>query len=191
MAVPEYNELLARMGVDGSLMEQTFNNSLLKELALKLDRWEILAKYLEIPNPEIENIKSQAPGDVAIQRIKLLERWKERCGSAATYKEIVRALLQINRTDLAEEVISLVLSLREAHSPPSSNECIKVVFTFTESSHPDVIIHLSKRFLESCENNDVVRIQVDGNNTYSSVDNSMVCNLNSEPQTQLTCMHCI
>ena len=97
MAVPSYEELLRRWKVDNSIMELTFDGDHLREFSLILDRWEKLAKFLRIPNAEIEIIKSQ--GSIEEQRIKLLECWKQRCGSAATYKVLMQTLLNINRTD--------------------------------------------------------------------------------------------
>ena len=120
MAVPTYEGLLAHCNVDSSLMEQTFNDDHLMKLATNLDSCEMLAMFLGMPDTEIKVIMSQ--GDVGVQRIKLLKCWKQRCGSMATYKRLVEALLQINRTDLAEKVVAL---LQQNHSesnqtPPKS-----------------------------------------------------------------------
>ena len=86
-------------------MEQTFDKDDLQKFSLELDGWEKLARFIGIPTPEIENIKSQ--GDMDKQKIRMLECWKQRRGSMATYEAMVRTLLTIGRTDLAEEVISL------------------------------------------------------------------------------------
>ena len=86
-------------------MEQTFDKDDLQKFSLELDKWEKLARFIGIPNPEIENIKSQQ-GDMDEQKIKMLVYWKQRRGSMATYEAMARTLLQIGRTDLAEEVIS-------------------------------------------------------------------------------------
>lgn len=86
-------------------MEQTFDKDDLQKFSLELDGWEKLARFIGIPTPEIENIKSQ--GDMDRQKIRMLECWKQRRGSMATYEAMVRTLLTIGRTDLAEEVISL------------------------------------------------------------------------------------
>ena len=101
MAVPTYDELLARYDMEKSIMKQTFHDKHLREFSLTLDTWEKLARFLEIPGPDIANIKSQ--GDVDEQKMKMLEYWKQRCGSMATYEAMVKALLQISRTDLAEK----------------------------------------------------------------------------------------
>ena len=117
MAVPTYDELLARVGVESFEMEQAIGEKNLTEFSLKLDRWEMLAKSLELPKSEIERIKEQ--GDTEERRDKMLEHWKQRCGSKATYETLTRALLRINRTDLAEIVMTLCRSLREVYTSES------------------------------------------------------------------------
>ena len=72
--------------------------------------WEKLARFIGLPGPGIAGIKSL--GDAEEQRIRMLECWKQRCGSMATYEAMVKALLQISRTDLAEKVITLRQSSR-------------------------------------------------------------------------------
>ena len=69
-----------------------------------------LARFLGMPNSDIDYIKSQ--GDAEEQRLKLLECWKQRCGSAATYKIMIKVVLQISRTDIAEKVVMLRKSAR-------------------------------------------------------------------------------
>ena len=111
MAVPTYEELLAQYNVDSSLMEQTFSDDHLMEFGLQLEKWEKLALSLKFPDPEFETVKNS--GDIEMQRHKLLKCWKQRCGSMATYKALVEALLWISRTDLAEKVVALQKSLRD------------------------------------------------------------------------------
>ena len=110
MAVPSYDELLAHYDMENSIMKQTFNDEDLRQFSLVLDMWEALAKFLGMPNSDILNIKSQ--GDTVVQKLRMLECWKQRCGSMATYEAMVKALLQISRTDLAEKAITLRKSLR-------------------------------------------------------------------------------
>ena len=110
-------------------MEQPVDYDHLLELASKLDEWELLAKYLKIPNSQIEVIKSHGVG---VQRIRMFEYWKQRCGSRATYKKMIVALLQINRTDLAEKVIRL--SSIDAHKSPVTNNQTQASRGSSESS---------------------------------------------------------
>ena len=119
MAVPTYNELLTHYDLDSSIMRETFDDERLRQFSLILDVWETLAKFLEMPNSNIMSIKSQ--GDVEVQKLRMLECWKQRCGSMATYEAMVKALLQISRTDLAEEVIKL----RKYSRPPASSSGIE------------------------------------------------------------------
>lgn len=111
MAVPTYEELLRQWEIGNTAMEQEFDDNHLMDFASKLDRWEMLAKSLRVPNSEIETIKDE--GGVQLQRIKFLECWKQRCGSRATYRAMIEALLQINRTDLAESIIGSMRSVND------------------------------------------------------------------------------
>ena len=101
MAVPTYDELLDHCDVEKSIMKQTVDDKHLRQFSLMLDIWETLAKFLEMPTSDIANIKSQ--GDAIEQKLKMLECWKQRRGSMATYEAMVKVLLQISRTDLAEK----------------------------------------------------------------------------------------
>ena len=56
MAVPSYEELLTRWKIASSTVEQSFSDIHILDFATKLDRWEMLAKFLRIPNSEIESI---------------------------------------------------------------------------------------------------------------------------------------
>ena len=111
MAVPTYDQLLVNYDVEKPVMKLTFNNEDLRQFSLSLDMWEKLARFIGLPGPDIANIKSQ--GDAEEQRMRMLECWRQRCGSMATYEAMVKALLQISRTDLAERVITLRKSSRD------------------------------------------------------------------------------
>ena len=116
MAVPTYDELLAHFDMKKSVMKLTFDDKHLRQFSLILDTWEKLARFLEIPSPDIASIKSQ--GDVEEQKIRMLECWKQRCGSMATYETMIKTLLKISRTDLAEKVITFRQSSRDIPTPP-------------------------------------------------------------------------
>ena len=100
-----YQDLLKHHEIKESDMKYTFSDEDLWKLSLTLDNWEKSSRSLGMLAPDIENIKSQ--GDAEEQRIKMLECWKQRCGSMATYEAMAKALLQINRIDLVEKVILL------------------------------------------------------------------------------------
>jgi hypothetical protein len=108
-------------------MRETFDDKHLRQFSLTLDIWETLAKFLEMPTSDIANIKSQ--GDAVVQSLRMLEHWKQRCGSMATYEAMVKVLLQISRTDLAEKVIILRKSSR-----PLKNITAKTLSCLNESN---------------------------------------------------------
>ena len=149
MAIPTYNELLVHYKVDSSIMKQTYDDEELREFSLTLDVWETLAKFLGMPNSDIANIKSH--GDAVQQRLKMLECWKQRRGSMATYEAMVKALLQISRTDLAERVIILRLSSQDTQkletttnlslSCPSESSKIALTSQARSSATPQLSIH--------------------------------------------------
>ena len=146
MAVPTYDELLVRCKVDDSVMEQTFDDYHLRGFSLILDKWEQLAIFLGMPTTDIDNIKSQ--GSVEDQGIRMLERWKQRCGSAATYKAMVQTLLHINRTDLAEKVgETLRVSSIDAHASANTmnhtNESSQIISASPASSSTSGIENVS------------------------------------------------
>ena len=113
MAVPTYDELLVRCKVNRSLMKLSFRDDHKLDLASRLDSCtcELLATSLAIPTSEIDNIMNSR-----MKIICLLECWKQRCGSMATYELLTKALLQIERTDLAENVIAFTCLLRSRSS---------------------------------------------------------------------------
>ena len=126
MAVPSYEDILVRWNVDSSLMKLKFSEDHKMELASKLEssNCEVLVRHLGLDSSEIEDTKGE--GNAELQRIRMLECWKQRCGSMATYEVLAKALLQIKRTDLAEEVVALTLSLRDTHLPTNQIQTCSV-----------------------------------------------------------------
>ena len=110
MAVPSYEEIIAKWNVDSSLMELAFSEGHLIQLSseIDIDICKLLAIKLQIPPADTKGIMSHRNVGVEI-----LECWRQRRGSMATYKELAMALLGISRTDLAEKVVALVLSVKE------------------------------------------------------------------------------
>ena len=119
MAVPSYEDILVRRNVDSSLMEQTVSDYHKMELASKLETstCEVLVRHLGLDSSEIEDTKGEKNAE--LQRIRMLECWKQRRGSMATYEVLAKALLQIKRTDLAEEVVALRGALVPTSQPSS------------------------------------------------------------------------
>ena len=172
MAVPTYEELIAHCKMDSSLMESTFSDDYLIEFASQLDEWEKLALSLKIPSSETEDIKSQ--GGKGMKGIRLLQCWKQRRGSLATYKALVKALLQISRTDLAEKAIALQKSSQDTtHSSCPLSPSLATSTLPTSSSGTEDMSAISPSTLLATPTEQTVQevistLRVDGNNLPSN-----------------------
>jgi len=67
-------------------------------------KWKKLGRRLHVRNPKLQNI-DQAHGDLSEKGYYMLIHWKEKSGSAATYKVLSDALKHelVQRQDLAEK----------------------------------------------------------------------------------------
>ena len=54
--------------------------------------WKMLGRTLKISEPELENIEADNPWNQRERCYSVLKRWREVCGSAATYDCLARAL---------------------------------------------------------------------------------------------------
>ena len=76
----------------------------MEELSLKLgESWKALARRLNFGNAEIEGFTYNDQRHPAIQ-FSMLQKWKQRLGSEATYQVLFHALCDelVSRKDLAE-----------------------------------------------------------------------------------------
>ena len=86
------------------------------------DRWRDLPPYLELDRIVVNEIKRDY-GDERERRKGFFSRWKERRGSRATYRSLIRALLRIGCREDAEHVCSVLRSQQppQQASDSSSN----------------------------------------------------------------------
>ena len=139
MAVPSFEELLIQWKIDGSTLEEPFSNSHILDFATKLDGWEILANFVGIPPSNIDSIKA-AQGAAELQPMKMLECWKRRRGSKATYGAMIQALLQIKRTDLAEYIIELIKARKHVTLVAQEVEQVKLTLEELEREFFDLVV---------------------------------------------------
>lgn len=79
-------------------------DDVLEQLSLNLaDSWEAVARRLKFENAEIQGLKYNCQTYPRIQ-LRMLQNWKQRLGSEATYQVLFDALCDelVNRRDLAE-----------------------------------------------------------------------------------------
>ena len=110
MATLSYAELLTHKGIENSKMQQVIRECDLFDFSLKLDNWEMLAHSLEMEETDIEGVKTQQHVHMGKQRFEMLKCWKQKCGPRATYEKLTKALIRLERTDLAEILVTLAVS---------------------------------------------------------------------------------
>ncbi len=78
----------------------------ISELAMKLERWELLLPHIGLDECDRIAIKNDY-SSYEEQRIALLSKWKRLFGSRATYLKLAEGLEKIGHFDLVEKLCSL------------------------------------------------------------------------------------
>ena len=73
-------------------------------IAMKLDRWELLASTLGLAEEDCTAIREDYKTNYALQRSVSLNTWKKQVGSKATYLMLAEGLEKIKRFDLVGEL---------------------------------------------------------------------------------------
>ena len=76
-------------------------------IAMKLDRWELLASFLGLAEEDCTAIREDYNTNYAKQRSVSLNTWKQQFGSKATYLMLAEGLEKIKRLDLVGELCVL------------------------------------------------------------------------------------
>ncbi len=74
------------------------------ELARNLDRWELLANNIGLSQRECTVIKENHSGNYELQYSAMLNKWKTKYASKATYLMLALGLEKIQRLDLVEDL---------------------------------------------------------------------------------------
>ncbi|XP_035232242.1 ankyrin-2-like isoform X2 [Stegodyphus dumicola] len=76
----------------------------LSDIAKELrDDWISLALQLDVPESDINTIKSENPNDTSQQALVMLRHWLQRAGSKATGNFLEKGLRKINREDIVNQ----------------------------------------------------------------------------------------
>ena len=70
------------------------------------NEWKDLGRYLNILDPELDNIREDYHGNLKEVKYQVLLAWKHYCGALATYGILANALMEVGRTDLADVMLS-------------------------------------------------------------------------------------
>lgn len=98
---PSLEEILSRYGLKVSDLDRECPQRVRDEIAVKLDDWEMVGRYLEFTLEKLRHInrKNTSP---ELCKIALLDTWGKREGVKATYLKLASVLHRRQRCDLIE-----------------------------------------------------------------------------------------
>ena len=113
---PSLDDLLR--DVPPEKLNQPCSDEHLCEIALDITEWQSIAPHLGVSEEEITD---KYPNQLKRRKIEMLRKWREVCGSTATYQALVKVLWQREKTEQAEKVCSLLVSPKTKNI---TEECI-------------------------------------------------------------------
>ena len=116
IARPSLDDLLR--GVPPDKLNQPCSDEHLCEIALDITEWQSIAPLLGVSEKEITD---KYPNQLKKRKIEMLRKWRERCGSRATYQALVEVLWQREKIKQVEKVCSLLVSTKTKNI---TEECI-------------------------------------------------------------------
>ena len=104
----ELNRLCTRYKLADQDLDKEISDLHLDEIAQSKDiKWKSLPSRLGLPNVVAKDTSKDFPKE-SDKRCEFFQQWKQRKGSEATYRSLVRALLDIKERDNAEYVCKLL-----------------------------------------------------------------------------------
>ena len=98
---PSLEEILFRRGLKLEDLDKECPGSVRDEVAVKLDDWEVVGRYLEFTLEKLRDINRENASQ-ELCRIALLDTWGKREGKRATYLKLASVLHRRQRCDLVE-----------------------------------------------------------------------------------------
>ena len=98
---PSLEEILFRRGLKREDLDKECPGSVRDEVAVKLDDWEVVGRYLEFTLEKLRDINRENASQ-ELCRIALLDTWGKREGKRATYLKLASVLHRRQRCDLVE-----------------------------------------------------------------------------------------
>ena len=94
--------LIERCKLSDKQLDETLSKEHMREASRVIDNHEILGPELGLSAAEMAAIdQRQVP---VLQRVAMLQKWKQKLAWKATYRTLVEALLKCSRADLAQHV---------------------------------------------------------------------------------------
>ena len=105
--VPSIDDLIRRYNLIDDCVVGEVHRKHMFTLSLSLDHWREVALCLGLTTPEIEEIEHDSKTEPE-KRFKALKRWSNKHGPNAKYRLLLEAFLEIDRSDLAEQVCKML-----------------------------------------------------------------------------------
>ena len=109
-------ELLAHCGVEDSSLDKEVTSAEYREISRYLSQWKLVAPKLNITEEEVEAIENDEK-KAEMQRIGFLRTWKQKFSMRATYRILIKALLNIQRAEDARGVCQLLKGISRMIHP--------------------------------------------------------------------------
>ena len=106
MAKPTLQDLKARFLLSQNQLGQKFSEDHLMEVSMIIDDHQVLGPHLGLSEPAMATINPNL--HITLQRMKMLQMWRQKCDWNATYNEIIKILLRLEKAEQARYVCELL-----------------------------------------------------------------------------------
>ena len=107
-----FDDLIDHCCLKQHLLESRVTQEHLQDISILLDRWREFARVAGLTDPDIVAIECDERYQ-SDQRYKALRLWHQKNAFLATYSELIRIMLKIQKADIAEQVCKLVNEMDE------------------------------------------------------------------------------
>ena len=101
------DELLSKVGVKPTQLEEVCSDEHLQKIAQSLESWRELRVHLGVSQADVEAIERDSHSEPE-KRQQMLQLWQKRFAYKATYRVLVEGLLSIGNAKMAHTVCRLV-----------------------------------------------------------------------------------
>ena len=106
MEKPTLEELMARLHLSQHQLDQKISEDHLMEVSMIIDDHQVLGPLLRLSEPAMATINPNL--HITLQRMKMLQMWSQKYDWRATYNEIIKVLLRLEKAHQAQRVCELL-----------------------------------------------------------------------------------
>ncbi len=107
VSLPSLDDIFEQYGLSKEELNTPCSTDDCTELAMKLDKWELLAQVIGLTPADSTAIKFDSWISYEQQRVAALVKWRGKFGSRATYLNLAEGLKEIDNLDLVEELCKI------------------------------------------------------------------------------------